>query len=342
MAYERGEIYFVRESAKELELGRTPYVKVGLVVSKEGRNSYSRLLEHQTGNPRTLFLNKDDIVQTDAVTRVEALLHRIFANKRINGEWFRLDTEAELQEVVQKARDLSKEIEPFIPKFELAEQLKNQASNAQKKPATEQDMANAKLLAAAKLKLKMCKSLKAELTQLLTVIYNEGGSVAGVAGTQVKKFQPEFDEEKFKAENPEIWESYLAEESKWSQSFLPKDKSVKLEDLDEEIQKDFAEIRKIIDEVSVSKNVALLNEPNLKLANIEGLAKWEEDFLIAELKISIGEFEEIEGVCTWKRLMKYSMKLNTGLLMAEKPDLYMKYISKPDPKEYVVPKRKKA
>lgn len=342
MAYERGEIYFVRETAKELELGRTPYVKVGLVVAKEGRNSFSRLLEHQTGNPRTLVINQDDIVHTDAVTRIEALLHRIFANKRINGEWFRLDTEAELQEVVQKARELSKEIEPFIPKFGLAEQLKNQASNSQKRPATEQELANAKLLAAAKLKLKMCKSLKAELTQLLTVIYNEGGSVAGVAGTQVKKFQPEFDEEKFKAENPEIWESYLAEESKWSQSFLPKDKSVKLEDLDEDIQKDFAEIRKTIDEVSVSKNVALLNEPNLKLANIEGLAKWEEDFLVAELKISIGEFEEIEGVCTWKRLLKYSMKLNTGLLMAEKPDLYMKYISKPDPKEYVVPKRKKA
>lgn len=342
MAYERGEIYFVRETAKELELGRTPYVKVGLVKQKENRDSFGRLSEHQTGNPRMLFINHADIVHTDAVTRIEALLHRIFAHKRINGEWFKLETETEIQEVIEKARELAEEIKPFIPKFDQAEQLKNLASNEETKPATEQDILNAKLLAAAKLKLKMCKSLKSEVTQLLTVIYNEGGNVSGAASTQIKKFEPVFDEEKFKAENADIWESYLAEESKWFQSFLPKDKSVTLEDLDDEIQKDFASIKEVIDAVAISKDVALLNEPNLKLTNIEGIAKWEEDLLVAELKISIGKYEAIEGVCSWKRLMKYSMKLNTGLLMAEKPDLYKRYISTPDPKEYVVPKRKKA
>jgi hypothetical protein len=341
MAYERGEIYFVRETAKELELGRTPFVKVGLVKKKENRDSFGRLSEHQTGNPRTLFINRDDIVHTDAVTRIEALLHRIFANKRINGEWFQLETESEIQEVIDKARELAEEIKPFIPKFDQAEQLKNLASNGKTKTATEQDITNAKLLAAAKLKLKMCKSLKSEITQLLTVIYNEGGNVSGAAGTQITKFEPVFDEEKFKAENAEIWESYLAEESKWFQSFLPKDKSITLEDLDDEIQKDFASIKEVIDAVAISKDVALLNEPNLKLTNIEGIAKWEEDLLVAELKISTGEYEAIEGVCSWKRLMKYNMKLNTGLLMAEKPDLYKNYISTPDPKEYVVPKRKK-
>ena len=52
MALTPGEIYFVRETdylTKEL----TPYVKIGLVRAAEFRDTANRILEHQTGNPRS-------------------------------------------------------------------------------------------------------------------------------------------------------------------------------------------------------------------------------------------------------------------------------------------------
>lgn len=342
MAYERGEIYFVRETEKDSELGRTPFIKVGLVKEKDNRDSFGRLSEHQTGNPRTLFINKDDIVKTDAVTRVEALLHRVYANKRINGEWFKLVTENEIQEIVSKARDLAKEIEPFIPKFDQADQLDGLTSNGLTRDPTDEEMALGKSLAIAKLKLKYCKEQKSSIIKLLTVVHKEGGNVSGAATTQVKNFEAIFDEEAFKSENPELWESYQADEARWSHSFLLKDKSIKFEDLDAEFQDDINKVIETLKRAEEHKDLSVINELNLKLANLEGLAKWEEDILIAELKIAIGPCDEIKGVCSWKRSMKVTKKLNTGLLAAEENEIYKKYLVTPDPKEYVITKKKKA
>ncbi|MEN9692436.1 MAG: hypothetical protein RLZZ330_80 [Actinomycetota bacterium] len=341
MAYEPGEIYFVRETAKELELGRTPFVKVGLVKEKDGRDSFGRLTEHQTGNPRTLFINKEDIVKTDAVTRIEALLHRIYANKRINGEWFNLETEEEIQEVIAKAKELSEEIKPLIKKFDEAASLEVVPSNGSIRHASELEIDKGKSLAVAKLKLKLCKEQKSEISKLLTVVFREGGSVSAAASTQLKHFEDIFDEEKFKLENLELWQSYQGDESKWQHSFLVKDKSAKFEDLDEEFKTEITYIKDTLESAKETRDLSSINEISLKLANLEGISKWDEDILITELKIATGEFDGIEGVCTWKRIMKISQKLNTGLLAAEQNDIYKKYLVTPDPKEYVITKKKK-
>ena len=58
-----GEIYFIGE--KDLKTGLdTKYFKIGIVRegAKGPRTSEERLLEHQTGNPRRLYLR--DIVKT--------------------------------------------------------------------------------------------------------------------------------------------------------------------------------------------------------------------------------------------------------------------------------------
>lgn len=341
MAYEPGEIYFVRETEKDSELGRTPFVKVGLVKEKDGRDSFGRLTEHQTGNPRTLFINKEDIVKTDAVTRIEALLHRIYANKRINGEWFKLVTEEEIQEVIAKAKELSEEIKPYIPMFDEAAVLDLVTSNGTLRQPTEREVEMGKSLSIAKLKLKLCKEQKSEISHLLTVVYREGGNVSGAASTQLKHFDDVFDEEKFKLENRDLWEEYQGDESKWTHTFLPKDKSIKFEDLDEDFKSEITFIKETLEAAKTTRDLSSINEMSLKLANLEGISKWDEDILTTELKIATGEFDGIEGVCTWKRLMKVSRKLNTGLLAAEQNETYKKYLVTPDPKEYVIPKRKK-
>jgi len=82
-----GEIYFVRE--RDIKSGEvTPYVKIGIVRegAKGPRTSEERLLEHQTGNPRNLFLH--EVINTPAVEEIETRLHRTYAEQAVSGEWF--------------------------------------------------------------------------------------------------------------------------------------------------------------------------------------------------------------------------------------------------------------
>ena len=80
-----GEIYFVRE--RDVKSGEiSPYVKIGIVRegAKGPRTSEERLLEHQTGNPRELFLH--EVIATPAVEEIETRLHRAFAEHGVSGE----------------------------------------------------------------------------------------------------------------------------------------------------------------------------------------------------------------------------------------------------------------
>ncbi len=343
MAYERGEIYFVRESLDGTHSNHSPYVKIGLIrFNEDDRDSFGRLREHQTGNPRKLFINKEDIVETDAVDRVEALLHRIYSSKRISGEWFELKTEAEIQEAVEKAKSLSAEVASIVPKFQQAEALKTVISNGEIKEKTESDIEFAKVLASAKCKLKVVSDIQDDINNLLTVVREAGGDVEAVAKTIVRTFSPKFDETKFKEDNPEIWSEYAVEiTSLASPKFLEKLK-YKFEDLDSGFVEEINSIKAQVQAAVETKDVTLLNEPILQLNNIEGLAKWDVEVAQAELKISVGEYDGIEDVCSWKRKETTTVKLNSGLLMAEHEDLYKKYIFTPDPKEYVITKKKKA
>ena len=79
MDYVSGEIYFVRERTDN---GFSPFVKIGLVHGI--RDSLTRLKEHQTGNPRRLFIDEKQVVRTEAVDRVEAQMHKIFSPKRVS------------------------------------------------------------------------------------------------------------------------------------------------------------------------------------------------------------------------------------------------------------------
>ena len=72
MATASGEIYFIGEKdlrTKEI----TPYFKVGIVrenADNTDRDSTQRLLEHQTGNPRELYI--ESVVKTDLVELLES------------------------------------------------------------------------------------------------------------------------------------------------------------------------------------------------------------------------------------------------------------------------------
>ena len=83
-----GTLYFITEHDPFGERD-APYVKIGLVRENEaGRSSNDRLLEHQTGNPRSLVV-AGSISTSAPISAFESAVHQRLAAHRVSGEWFR-------------------------------------------------------------------------------------------------------------------------------------------------------------------------------------------------------------------------------------------------------------
>ena len=341
MGYQQGEIYFIREVDRSTK-GFTPFVKIGLVRDAEDRDSFNRLVEHQTGNPRRLDLDKSGIVHTPAVDLVEAQLHRFFAPKRVSGEWFEFDSEDQVKEAIKTADAFAQDAKARVPVFEQAEKLKTQESTLGTKPATEEDLAIARELAGAKLQIASCKAQQARIAEILQASIDAGVDVASVTNTTLKSFKPQLQEDDLQAAYPEIFEKYLAEVKTWQQRFLTKVKIKDGEYADSDFDSALAEITAQLDAISGHEEAGKVNEPNLALKTLLGLANWSHDFAEARLKVSIGLHEAIEGVCTWKRGFKIDIKFDAHTFAAENPELAKEFTSEASTKTYVKPKGTKA
>ena len=115
-----GEIYFI---AEEPSVSTPPVrVKIGLVrESKKNRDSRDRLLDHQTGNPRSLVLL--EAIKTARVSQVENSLHQRYASRRGIGEWFEL-TKPELTLAIAECHELAEQQSVHLPVIRKAESLK--------------------------------------------------------------------------------------------------------------------------------------------------------------------------------------------------------------------------
>jgi len=339
MSYQKGEIYFVRELERTGAV--SPFVKIGLVHYRDKRNSHNRLSEHQTGNPRQLKLVPEQIVQTEAVDMVEAQLHRIFARKRVSGEWFEFDEEADVDAAVAKAKSLAAEVAELVPLFDRAAELKKVESNKKALPATPELLELARKNAVAKLQIDLCGDAAVELKRKLVAAVEAGEDITEVAGTNVRNFSPKFLESDFSAAHPDLYTEYLVQVSSWESRFLNKLKATK-SDLDEEFATAFAEIEAAIADVADHSEISKLNVPNLNLTHLAGLATWNEAITQAQLKIALGEYDEITGVCSWKRYPKVTEKFDSRRFASENPELARQFVSTPVKKEYVQAKKTKA
>ena len=161
-----GEIYFIGEKdlrSKEV----TPYFKVGIVrenPENADRNSTQRLLEHQTGNPRELYI--ESVVKTDLVELVETLLHKQFASLGVRGEWMLLNT-SELIEVQKAAETLAKEASEITADIEKAEKLAKVISDEELIPATDELKALNEIYLESNAKLKSCEQMQDTIKEIL-------------------------------------------------------------------------------------------------------------------------------------------------------------------------------
>jgi len=90
-----------------------PYVKIGLVKGNaDGRSSFERRKEHQTGNPREIIVEAE--VKTYAqVSTLESLVHQRLAKYRIHGEWFNYGGDG-IQPYVDLTKTINEDLEGQI------------------------------------------------------------------------------------------------------------------------------------------------------------------------------------------------------------------------------------
>ena len=200
MATAAGEIYFIGEKdlrTKEI----TPYFKVGIVrenPENADRDSTQRLLEHQTGNPRELYI--ESVIKTDLVELVETLLHKKFAPLGVRGEWMKL-TETELEQVKVEATALAKEATEIIADLQKAEKLAKEISDEVTIPATAELIALNETYLEANAKLKASGEMFDVIKEVLSDALedeDEEEEVEAFVKVQEKKGKSVFDETAFK------------------------------------------------------------------------------------------------------------------------------------------------
>lgn len=337
MGYKNGEIYFVRET----ELGSnnfSSFVKIGLVAGD--RSSDDRLTEHQTGNPRRL--KNETVIQTNAVHRVEAQLHRIFAPYRVGGEWFDFSDSSVLYAAVEKTRSLAAEMESYVPKFENALKLKSILSTLPILQVTDEAMRLAQTYVSAKSKLALCGALAVEIKGKLTAAIEAGEDVQGAAKTKTVNPAPKFSVTKFKADHKEIYDKYCIQIPTIAESFKVIASLPDRDELDRDFLEEFESIESAVFQITDLADAYLLNLSQLALTRLESLAQWDFDLAEAELQNLCGEHEGIEGICTWVRKASFTSKFDTDTFANENLELWLEYTLPRDAYTRLIVNKKKS
>ncbi len=338
MSYASGEIYFVRERTDN---SFSPYVKIGLVHGI--RDSLERLKEHQTGNPRPLFIEEQQVVKTQAVDRVEAQMHKIFAPKRVSGEWFEFPSEEELALAVSKAQELAKEVSSMMSVFQTAEELSKKSSSDSKIPATQEALDLSKEISQANGEVSVCENLeKAIKSKLVLAMEDDEGNVKDTVQILTKTYKAKFNDEEFKNDHAELYAKYVEMVQKWKKpDFRMTAKAALRDELSEDFLNQIVAIESMIDAVESFQDAYRLIEPQLLLTKLKARSEWDLETSKAKLKVLCGEAPGIEGVCTWVRKFEEKPVFNEPLFVEENPELYLDYLTDPKTGVYLrVVKRK--
>jgi len=317
-----GEIYFIRE--RDYITGDvSPYVKIGL--TRDERVSAARQGDHQTGNPRELFLHHAEKV--DMVQTVEKTLHWQFAAKRVTGEWFLLDNQT-LEEAVAKCRALGVEFQLHIDAIRTAERLGEVVSKGEPIAASNEALEWWRKHQIADRIVSLCDDAVAKYKAVLKSEIQEGKDIAkaGKASTQAKSV---FDEDEFKAKYPDLWAAHLGPSSVGGRFTVTKMKGDELH-AHPEVAAEIPVVQAF--ETSIEEYVKTqISLDHLSKGYIEFLSRTEyyrtRELLAKHYLMSFcGEAPEITGVCKWNRTEKPG-KLDRTSLKAAAPNEYSEFVT---------------
>lgn len=322
-----GELYFAGELDPRTQ-SLTSYFKIGIVRESENRSSTNRMKEHQTGNPRELILIEK--ITTPVVEQIETLMHGTFAPFRISGEWFFFLPEQREDAISQASRYALKANES-INLMLRATELQSVTSNDQTMDPTHR----ARELHLRLLKIrqeigvleKAIKSIDTTIRDLSAINVPLGRYATLTSGTESEKF----DETRFKQDHPDLWSQLTEITVKWHQRFL----LTETKEMKEALGEFRPEIREISDTVmsqiqiaTNSRDISPIHGEFLNLLTFLAPLEWEEKWVESELKNELGEYKEIEGICSWPRAFKEREAFNKKSLQELHPEIYEKYISK--------------
>jgi len=318
-----GEIYFIREKdllTKEV----TSYVKVGLVREGEDRGSEERASEHQTGNPRQLYVEK--IVKTEAVSAVENMLHDHFANQRVSGEWFEFD-ESQLKSCISLAESLAGQAKLSAVHFAKAKDLKDTVSKEKAIEASTDIETLHKSYLAAEVSLDHCQELASQMREIfIEALEDPETDVDHIVKKQEKKARSVFDKVAFELAYPDIYAKYVGEKVSISGTFRmvrPKDFEPELSEVDPGLFEFSKNLENAISEVKANKrSKESLHSLNLRLLGFEANAEWKMEIAKAAIQVACGENSEIVGICKWSRTAKSKATFDDKKLKEEHSELY--------------------
>ena len=327
MKLTRGEIYFIGE--RDHETGKaTPYYKIGIVRDKDGRGSEKRLKEHQTGNPRPLFIHK--VIETEVVERVETLMHGVYAQlRRGDGEWFNF-TETALQAAIDQANAFASEASQYAPLLKECEDLKDATSTDVIISASEKLTQIHLRVLISEETIKQYKSVTSAIRSAMSEAIEKGEDIGDAAKKAKVSEKETFNTKRLEEEQPELYAKYLTFvetiSRRWS---LTRSKAgTDVEDyLTENVMPIVSEINEAL---TKAKSGALakeeLNKYNLIALEKLALAEWEYELGIAELKVAIGANAGIDGLCTWKTSTTKRKNFDTDKFREENFEIYKTYL----------------
>jgi hypothetical protein len=338
-----GEIYFVGErDLKTSEI--TTYVKIGIVRegAKGPRTSAQRLDEHQTGNPRQLFIH--EVIETPAVEEIETRLHKAFAQYGVSGEWFQYTPDL-LQSAIAKAKELRDEAKASIDALILAEELKRTPANGETIDPTDEVIHwHAKYVEASEI-IKVTKRLRDEFETLIESTTENLEEVDHILTKQVRAGATYLDTTRLEFERPDIYGKYLVSQESWYQRFkvaMPKAKDYSLIDHNPmawEVIDFFGDMLQIEPESAEDREV--LHAKYLELLGLESEALWEKQLAEGELKAHCSSNQAIEGICTWPREAKHSLAFDEDSFREQEPEIYGQYLAKREDVEVTLVEAKK-
>ena len=321
MKFTAGELYVIGE----LDLRtneKTNYYKVGIVREKKERTSAERLKDHQTGNPRELFVY--DFIKCRVVEEVETVFHKLMAPKGVRGEWLELQ-ENELAGALALIHLLNQQVNVHYNFFEQAESLKKQVSSEDILSTNGEILGWHKSYAAADVRSKAAGKVLKSISDALKEAASAGIALNQIVEIQLKEGRKSFDKESFREQYPDLYEKYVVFEETSKQRFtptIPKEIKDSLNEIDPELFDILEAIEDFIDDVKSSKRTYQeLHGQYLQVLSIEADADWIKTIAEARIKTACASAGGIEGVCTWSRSNETKQAFDEKLFREQNPDL---------------------
>jgi hypothetical protein len=341
-----GEIYFIGERdlrSKEI----TSYFKVGIVRENSenaDRNSTQRLLEHQTGNPRELYI--EHVVKSDLVELVETLLHKNFAPLGVRGEWMLLNP-SQLIEVQKQAELLAIEAKEITADLQKAEELAKVLSDEDVIPSTPELQKLNEIYLESNAKLKACDEMFDAIKEIFADALEDEDEEeeVGVFAQIQERQKSVFDEAAFKSAHSAVYSKFVVTKStiKGTPSFAgSRGFKKEFKEYDPEFATMVDGFASIVEKIEAGKEKKeFLHGFSLELRRVNAEALWSKMKAESKIKVACGVHAGIDGVFKWVRSEKVTESLDKKALKQEHPELVAEFTTAGDVVKAVIVDPKK-